>query len=102
MELINDFKALWEMRTTLNLDDTIAQRLKKYARKRRTSIKAAANEALSRGLEDMNSDSKSRPYKTKAKHLGMRGEINPRKLKHYADEEEDTHKVKGTAHGNRR
>lgn len=90
------------MRTTLNLDDTIAQRLKRYARKRRTSMKAVANEALSRGLEDMNSGSKSKPYKTKAKHLGMRGDINPRKLKHYADEEEDTHKVKGVADGNRR
>lgn len=90
------------MRTTLNLDDTIAQRLKRYARKRRTSMKAVANEALSRGLEDMNSGNKSRPYKTKAKHLGMRPDINPRKFKHYAVEEEDIHKVKGAAHGDRR
>ena len=59
------------MRTTLTIDDDIAAVLERLRRDRDASLKVLVNEALRRGLEDMNSPPKRRePFRTQAVALG--------------------------------
>jgi hypothetical protein len=59
------------MRTTLTLDDDVSIQLERLRRARDLSFKELVNEALRRGLRDMNAPSKKRePFRTKAFHMG--------------------------------
>jgi ribbon-helix-helix CopG family protein len=59
------------MRTTLTIDDDIAAVLERLRRARDASLKDLVNEALRRGLEDMNSQPKRRkPFRTQSVALG--------------------------------
>jgi hypothetical protein len=51
------------MRTTLTIDDDVAAKLARLAKGRR--IKDVTNRALRLGLQDMESKSEDRPYRTK-------------------------------------
>jgi hypothetical protein len=59
------------MRTTLTIDDDIATVLERLRRARDASLKELVNEALRKGLKEMNSRSKRRePLRTKSVALG--------------------------------
>jgi hypothetical protein len=69
------------MRTTLTLDDDIAERLMEKARETRQPFKAVVNAALRRGLGEQNSAVK--PFRVKAHHGGLLPGIDPRKLNEF-------------------
>ncbi len=59
------------MRTTLTIDDDVAAMLDQLRRDRETSLKDLINEALRRGLLEMNAPRKRRkPYRTPSVDLG--------------------------------
>lgn len=58
------------MRTTVTLEPDLAARLRDMARQRRISFKSAINSTLRAGLES--EGSRPRPYREKARDLGVR------------------------------
>jgi hypothetical protein len=58
------------MRTTLTLDDDVAAALERLQKKHDTSFKALVNDALRRGLREMNEPKRQKPYRTRAMNLG--------------------------------
>ena len=58
------------MRTTLTLDDDVALLLERERKRRNATLKQVANEALRRGLEDLNTPKKTAPFKTRSVSLG--------------------------------
>ena len=58
------------MRTTLTIDDQIAEELKRLAFQSGRSFKEVVNESLRRGLDSRRSAPKSRPYRIKPVSLG--------------------------------
>jgi hypothetical protein len=60
------------MRTTLSLDDDVAALLNRLRRARRAGLKELVNEALRRGLREMNTPSRpTAPYRTPSADLGQ-------------------------------
>lgn len=59
------------MRTTLTLDDDLAERAKRLAARRGKSFKSVINEMLRFGL-DLAENPPARRYRTKARDLGLR------------------------------
>lgn len=60
------------MRTTLTLDEDVAEKTKKVAEKNRTSFKSVINQALRLGLEQIEMPAKQRRYRTKPQAMGLR------------------------------
>jgi len=60
-----------DVRTTLTLDDDVAQKLADEARRTRRSFKAVVNEALRLGLLQHHSGSQQ-PFRVRARPLGVR------------------------------
>jgi len=59
------------MRTTLTIDDDVAATLERLRRNRDASLKDLINEALRRGLHDMEAPPTQRkPYQTRSVDLG--------------------------------
>ena len=59
------------MRTTLTLDEDVAARLKRLLRQRDTNLKAVINDALRRGLDQMEAPSKPKqPFRMKTYDMG--------------------------------
>jgi hypothetical protein len=59
------------MRTTLTIDDDVAAVLVRLRKARGTRLRDLINEALRRGLEDMNQRPKERrPFRTRSADLG--------------------------------
>jgi hypothetical protein len=59
------------MRTTLTVDDDVAAVLERLRKTRNTSLKAVVNEALRRGVKEMESGPKQRkPFRTRTVSLG--------------------------------
>ncbi len=59
------------MRTTLTIDDDVAAALKRLRKSRDASFKELVNDALRRGLRDMNEAQKPRkPFHTRSVSLG--------------------------------
>ena len=60
------------MRTTLTIDDDVAATLERMRKARAASLKDVINEALRRGLKDMNARPKPRePFRTQSVALGQ-------------------------------
>ena len=59
------------MRTTLTLDQDVAQRVKSVTRHSGRPLKQVINEALRVGLDQL-AESRSKPYRTKARNMGLR------------------------------
>jgi hypothetical protein len=57
------------MRTTVSIDPDLAAKLRQIARERDISFKEALNTALRAGL---GAPSGARPYRVRARHLGLR------------------------------
>jgi hypothetical protein len=64
------------MRTTLTLDPDIAARAKKGAAKLRKPFKDVINAALRAGLDEILAPPAAKPYRTKARPLGLRRGIS--------------------------
>ena len=60
------------MRTTLTLDEDVAQRTKKLASKLKKPFKAVLNEALRKGLDQVEQPQKRRDYRTIPHEMGLR------------------------------
>jgi len=60
------------MRTTLTLDPDIAAKARKGAAKLRKPFKEVINAALRVGLDEILSPPAAKPYRTKARPLGLR------------------------------
>jgi Arc/MetJ family transcription regulator len=59
------------MRTTLSLDDDVAAQLERFRRKHEMSLKELINDALRRGLREMNARSRPRePFNMKTFDMG--------------------------------
>ncbi len=59
------------MRTTLTLDDDVSAVLERLRKERSAKLKDLVNEALRRGLKEMNARPKrSQPFRTKSVDLG--------------------------------
>ncbi len=60
------------MRTTLTLDDDIAARLQSESRRSGRPFKDIVNDYLRRGLESRRTAGNPKPFKVKARPLGLR------------------------------
>ena len=59
------------MRTTLTIDDDVAVQLERLRRARNASLKDLVNDALRRGLREMNAKPKKRdPFRTRTFDMG--------------------------------
>jgi hypothetical protein len=59
------------MRTTLTLDEDVAARLKRLLRQRDANLKAVVNDALRRGLDQLEAPSKpNKPFRMKTYDMG--------------------------------
>ena len=60
------------MRTTLSLDDDVAEKLKLEVRRRGTTFKETVNSCLRRGLEAPSEDDLASPFRVEAQPMGLR------------------------------
>jgi len=60
------------MRTTLTLDEDVAQRTKNLAAKQKKPFKVVLNEALRKGLDQAEKFQKRRDYRTIPHEMGLR------------------------------
>lgn len=74
------------MRTTVTLDEDVAAQLEQLRRERRISFKEAINSTLRNGLTR---SAHRRPYKIKARPMGLRPGINLDKALQLAADMED-------------
>lgn len=74
------------MRTTLTLDDDLAVQLREEASRQGVPFKQAVNRILRLGLRASAGPAKRTPFRTEARHLGLRPGIDPDKLGQLADE----------------
>jgi hypothetical protein len=58
------------MRTTLTLDPDVAQQIERLRKERDTSLKDVVNDALRRGLREINMPRKRKPFRTKSYDMG--------------------------------
>lgn len=75
------------MRTTIDLDDDLAEKLRRLAEKRRTSLKAEVNSAIRRGLSAQEPrERRKAPYRVKPFASAFRPGVDPEKLNQLVDE----------------
>ena len=60
------------MRTTLTLDEDVAQRTKKLASKLKKPFKVVLNEALRKGLDQFEKPQKRKEYRTIPHEMGLK------------------------------
>ena len=85
------------MRTTVTLDDDIAELLKKRARERDVPFKRVLNEAIRAGLEG--GVPVAKPYRMKPRKLGVRPGVDLTKASQLAAELEDAEIVRKVEQG---
>jgi hypothetical protein len=79
------------MRTTLTLDDDLADRLKRLAAEEGITFKEAVDRSLRAGLE---ARTEARPYQTRARPLDLRADIDVTKALQVAAALEDEEVVR--------
>lgn len=60
------------MRTTLTLDEDVAERLKAEMHRRGETLKETVNQCLRRGLEAPRPEDLARPFRVEPRSLGLR------------------------------
>jgi len=60
------------MRTTLTLDEDVAQKTKELAMKLKKPFKVVINDALRKGLEQVEKPTKRLPFRTISHEMGLR------------------------------
>lgn len=73
------------MRTTLTLDDNLANQLKEKARRERKPFKQVVNEAIRAGLHTQTARS-AEPFRVRPHRCGFRPEVDLRRLNQLADD----------------
>ena len=81
------------MRTTINLEEDIAEQLRNISHEQRSSFTATLNNALREGLRRQGS-AKVTPYVTKPWKTGFAAGVDPSKLNQLADELEDEEQIR--------
>jgi hypothetical protein len=80
------------VRTTLTLDDDVADKLRELAHRRRMSFKEVVNSVLRRGLAAQESRTESgRPFKVDVFRSPFRPGVDPLKLNQLGDDLEARH-----------
>lgn len=79
------------MRTTVTLDDDVADALKRLARERGDSFKQVLNDAVRRGLR---ASVASPPYRVPSRSMGLRPGIDINKALQLAAAEEDAETIR--------
>jgi len=74
------------MRTTLTLDDDVAQKLKRVAHQRKVPFKQLVNDLLRRGLAAQQSLPQGRRYRVRTFASPFRPGVDPRRLNQLVDE----------------
>ena len=77
------------MRTTLTLDNDVADYLKEQARLLEVSFKQVVNDTLRRGMSPGIREAPARPYRVRPNHGGLAPGVDPLKLKEIMYEEDD-------------
>lgn len=85
------------MRTTVTLDDDIAELLKKRARERDVPFKRVLNEAIRAGLAG--EPPATKPYRMRRRKLGVRPDVDLTKALRLAGELEDADIVRELEQG---
>jgi hypothetical protein len=74
------------VRTTINIDEELLEKLKDIARKRKAPLKEVVNEALRRGLTvPRTRDSNRTPYRIEAFSSDFRPGVDPERLNQLSD-----------------
>ncbi len=74
------------MRTTLTIDDDLAEQIQEYRRRHGHSLKRVINGLLREGLQSRQRRRKGETYRTRAYKLGMRPGFDPLKFNQLLDE----------------
>ena len=75
------------MRTTLTLEDDLAERLKERARRRRISFKEAVNDAIRRGLTAPDRVGEAPPpFRVETFHSAFQPGVDPLRLNQLVDD----------------
>jgi plasmid stability protein len=74
------------MRTTLTLDDDVADKLKQFAHRRRLSFRAAVNAVIRQGLVSEERRGPSARCRLRSFTSPLRPGIDPLRLNHLADD----------------
>ena len=77
------------MRTTLTIDDDLADQIQKLRRRHGHSLKRVINSLLREGLQSRQSRPRATKYRTRTYQLGMRPGFDPVKLNRLIGELED-------------
>jgi hypothetical protein len=80
------------MRTTLTLDDDVAQKLKRVAHQQKVPFKQLVNDLLRRGLATQEIAPRGRRFRIKTFASPFRPGIDPRRLNQLVDELEVAHR----------
>jgi hypothetical protein len=82
------------MRTTLTLDDDVAQKLRRLAGRRTDRFKTVLNDVLRAGLAAVEAPRRQREYHTPTRPLRFLPGVDPFKLGQLADELGDAEKIR--------
>ena len=77
------------MRTTLTLDNDVADYLKEQARLLERPFKQVVNDTLRRGMSPGIRETPARPYRVRPNHGGFAPGVDPLKIKEMMYEEDD-------------
>ena len=88
------------MRTTLTLDDDVAERLQELAARSKASFKATVNEVIRRGLTAQERASRrSKPFRLEPFRSAFRTGVDPVRLNQLDDDLEAEHALERAAAG---
>ena len=74
------------MRTTLTIDDDLADQIQKLRRRQGHSLKRVINSLLREGLQSLQSRPRAKKYRAGTYELGMRPGFDPMRLNQLVDE----------------
>lgn len=74
------------MRTTITIDDHLAEQIEELRRQRGLSLKKVINLLLRDGLAHQSKPPQSRPFRVRKHRLGLRPGFDPEKLNELSDE----------------
>jgi predicted DNA-binding ribbon-helix-helix protein len=80
-----------EVRTTVTLDDDVAEKLEELAARRKASFKEVLNDVLRRGLTAQERMEAPKPFRVAAFRSAFRPGVDPLKLNQLSDELEVQH-----------
>lgn len=74
------------MRTTLTIDEDIAQQIQELRRSQGISLKGAVNQLLRQGLAAASKPVQAKPYRSRPLPLGLKAGFDPARLNQAVDE----------------